>query len=242
MSHFNNVNVGVTGFVFDSRYTFTGLGYLAVCWQKQWGNLWAGYTEVLNWYFPLTTSQVYAVCLTKHTKNISSGHNWEPARIEEWNNSYARIHPDGDLGYSVIAICKAQQQWGFTNNTGRPYITFPFKFSNVFTAISCICHNGSPSEANTVYNVSISGMNIGASGGGSGKYWCAFGVAQQQWGTNRTNGIYSFPIPFTEALCCFGGGEAGSGYYDNASAYSNTQVRVYSDGSSRFVSWIAIGA
>lgn len=162
-------------------------------------------------------------------------------------------------------------------------------------------------------------MNIGASGGGSGKYWCAFGVAQQQWGktisgnnvktkfpiaftafcmlsvsvnssngnaaesvfrngfgytnktlsdwilrgptgdatyfadyiaigcqpqwgTNRTNGIYSFPIPFTEALCCFGGGEAGSGYYDNASAYSNTQVRVYSDGSSRFVSWIAIGA
>lgn len=80
--------------------------------NKQWGNLWAGYTEVLNWYFPLTTSQVYAVCLTKHTKNISSGHNWEPARIEEWNNSYARIHPDGDLGYSVIAICKAQQQWG----------------------------------------------------------------------------------------------------------------------------------
>ena len=68
-------------------------------------------------------------------------------------------------------------QWGFTNNTGRPYITFPFKFSNVFTAISCICHNGSPSEANTVYNVSISGMNIGSSGGGSGKYWCAFGVA-----------------------------------------------------------------
>jgi hypothetical protein len=57
------------------------------------------------------------------------------------------------------------------------HITFPFKFSNVFTAISCICHNGSPSEANTVYNVSISGMNIGASGGGSGKYWCAFGVA-----------------------------------------------------------------
>lgn len=65
--------------------------------SKQWGNLWAGYTEVLNWYFPLTTSQVYAVCLTKHTKNISSGHNWEPARIEEWNNSYARIHPDGEL-------------------------------------------------------------------------------------------------------------------------------------------------
>lgn len=87
-----------------------------------------------------------------------------------------------------------QPQWGFTNNTGRPYITFPFKFSNVFTAISCICHNGSPSEANTVYNVSISGMNIGASGGGSGKYWCAFGVAQQQWRNNP--GLWA--IPFTE--------------------------------------------
>ena len=24
--------------------------------------------------------------------------------------------------------------------------------------------------------------------------------AQPQWGTNRTNGIYSFPIPFTEAV------------------------------------------
>ena len=129
MSHFNNINVGVTGFVFDSRYTFTGLGYLAVCWQKQ---------------------------------------------------------------------------WGFTNNTGRPYITFPFKFSNVFTAISCICHNGSPSEANTVYNVSISGMNIGASGGGSGKYWCAFGVAQQQWGysnTGKTGHItISLPISATQIL------------------------------------------
>lgn len=89
------------------------------------------------------------------------------------------------------------KQWGFTNNTGRPYITFPFKFSNVFTAISCICHNGSPSEANTVYNVSISGMNIGASGGGSGKYWCAFGVAQQQWGFEETETkTIAFPISF----------------------------------------------
>ena len=93
------------------------------------------------------------------------------------------------------------KQWGFTNNTGRPYITFPLKFSNVFTAISCICHNGSPSEANTVYNVSISGMNIGASSGGSGKYWCAFGVAQQQWGSSASLSGYVavciFPISFT---------------------------------------------
>ena len=82
------------------------------------------------------------------------------------------VERQASTGLSLV-----NKQWGFANNTGRPYITFPFKFSNVFTAISCICHNGSPSEANTVYNVSISGMNIGASGGGSGKYWCAFGVA-----------------------------------------------------------------
>lgn len=107
------------------------------------------------------------------------------------------------VGYQILADLQQQQafkQWGFTNNTGRPYITFPFKFSNVFTAISCICHNGSPSEANTVYNVSISGMNIGASGGGSGKYWCAFGVAQQQWGFKEHNNTHQstvkLPIAF----------------------------------------------
>lgn len=116
--------------------------------------------------------------------------------------AYQSNRPDvaqpNDVNWIIIGC---QPQWGFTNNTGRPYITFPFKFSNVFTAISCICHNGSPSEANTVYNVSISGMNIGASGGGSGKYWCAFGVAQQQWGNSASLSGYVavciFPISFT---------------------------------------------
>lgn len=37
-------------------------------------------------------------------------------------------------------------------------------------------------------------MNIGASGGGSGKYWCAFGVAQQQWGASGY--AVTFPIAF----------------------------------------------
>lgn len=115
------------------------VNWIIIGCQPQWGNLWAGYTEVLNWYFPLTTSQVYAVCLTKHTKNISSGHNWEPARIEEWNNSYARIHPDGDLGYSVIAICKAQQQWGNSASLSG-YVAvciFPISFTTTdYTAVA----------------------------------------------------------------------------------------------------------
>lgn len=42
-------------------------------------------------------------------------------------------------------------------------------------------------------------MNIGASGGGSGKYWCAFGVAQQQWGLG--NPSINFPIAFPKE--CF---------------------------------------
>lgn len=112
-------------------YANANIFYLFLGAQPQWGNLWAGYTEVLNWYFPLTTSQVYAVCLTKHTKNISSGHNWEPARIEEWNNSYARIHPDGDLGYSVIAICKAQQQWGYQKQLTVEPVVYPLPVNTV---------------------------------------------------------------------------------------------------------------
>lgn len=119
-------------------------------------------------------------------------------------------------------------QWGFTNNTGRPYITFPFKFSNVFTAISCICHNGSPSEANTVYNVSISGMNIGASGGGSGKYWCAFGVAQQQWGYQTVHGTnpvtYDLPIPFEEAPFTVAISTGNSGNHASCGGFTKTTI------------------
>lgn len=118
---------------------------------------------------------------------------------------------------SCVAI-GCQLQWGFTNNTGRPYITFPLKFSNVFTAISCICHNGSPSEANTVYNVSISGMNIGASGGGSGKYWCAFGISQPQWGKYTNSGndrVITYPIAFSEL------------YYANVISSDNCETFVY---------------
>ena len=137
------------------------------------------------------------------------------------------------------------KQWGFTNNTGRPYITFPFKFSNVFTAISCICHNGSPSEANTVYNVSISGMNIGASGGGSGKYWCAFGVAQQQWGAN-IHGWVTFPITFVKFRRLVTNHQ-GNVFMDSKARESNTlsgftlDVADNSD-QNKDAQWIAIGA
>lgn len=140
------------------------------------------------------------------------------------------------------------KQWGFTNNTGRPYITFPFKFSNVFTAISCICHNGSPSEANTVYNVSISGMNIGASGGGSGKYWCAFGVAQQQWGYGNSESTQTFPIKFTNSVIGIYGSKRAINYEYTFAATSITNTNFFmstrnSEGNSRVIAcnWLAIG-
>ena len=139
----------------------------------QWGYL---QKQAEKWIYPIPVLEAFIATKTCISNNHSAAGyvgywTWDKDITTEyaysWNNypSYC------------FMIGKVQQQWGFTNNTGRPYITFPFKFSNVFTAISCICHNGSPSEANTVYNVSTSGMNIGASGGGSGKYWCAFGVA-----------------------------------------------------------------
>lgn len=179
---------------------FTGL--LQRC--KQWGNLWAGYTEVLNWYFPLTTSQVYAVCLTKHTKNISSGHNWEPARIEEWNNSYARIHPDGDLGYSVIAICKAQQQWGYQTVHGTNPVTYdlPIPFEEApFTVAISTGNSGNHASCGGFTKTTIV-LRAGTTAG----VWDTVGFfiigCQLQWGTNtigsRTTRTEAYPLPYSE--------------------------------------------
>lgn len=139
------------------------------------------------------------------------------------------------------------KQWGYyvesQNPTDYRYWSIPFTSHYITMATKTYYE---PKEEAVPWLVGIDMQKFicgyGANFIGSSYVSCVGIGCQPQWGTNRTNGIYSFPIPFTEALCCFGGGEAGSGYYDNASAYSNTQVRVYSDGSSRFVSWIAIGA
>lgn len=90
MSHFNNVNVGVTGFVFDSRYTFTGLGYLAVCWQKQWRNnpgLWAiPFTEFVAGGITMTRTGSQSsgtwygdsgtISLTGYTASCATNESW----------------------------------------------------------------------------------------------------------------------------------------------------------------------
>lgn len=166
--------------------------------NKQWGYQTVHGTNPVTYDLPIPFEEA------PFTVAISTGNSGNHASCGGFTKTTIVLRAGTTAGvWDTVGffIIGCQLQWGFTNNTGRPYITFPFKFSNVFTAISCICHNGSPSEANTVYNVSISGMNIGASGGGSGKYWCAFGVAQQQWGNSASLSGYVavciFPISFT---------------------------------------------
>lgn len=151
------------------------------------------------------------------------------------------------VGYQVLADLQQQQafkQWGENVGGGGQTVSLPISFEVAFTAVvsadSSWCNASCHITTTTITTMNYQSNRPDIAQAGPVQ-WLALGC-QLQWGVNRTNGIYSFPIPFTEALCCFGGGEAGSGYYDNASAYSNTQVRVYSDGSSRFVSWIAIGS
>ena len=177
--------------------------------SKQWGNSWSGYTGVFNWYFPISPSQVYAACLTKHTKNISSSHNWEPARVEEWNNSYARIHPDGDLGYSVIAICKAQQQWGkiLGDTVNLKIINFPVSFNECFGGLALF--NGDPVAAaeyatitditNTNFKIYMYANNAGTGYANANIFYLFLG-AQQQWGFKEHNNTHQstvkLPIAF----------------------------------------------
>lgn len=173
-------------------YTFTELlAGISLAAIEQWGINTGGAVRTST--LPIPFTNVFLAVASTSSEWCCPGCSATNTTVT--TRAYQSNRPDvaqpNDVNWIIIGC---QPQWGFTNNTGRPYITFPFKFSNVFTAISCICHNGSPSEANTVYNVSISGMNIGASGGGSGKYWCAFGVAQQQWRNNP--GLWA--IPFTE--------------------------------------------
>ena len=221
---------------------------------KQWGNSWSGYTGVFNWYFPISPSQVYAACLTKHTKNISSSHNWEPARVEEWNNSYARIHPDGDLGYSVIAICKAQQQWGkiLGDTVNLKIINFPVSFNECFGGLALF--NGDPVAAaeyatitditNTNFKIYMYANNAGTGYANANIFYLFLG-AQQQWGMN-IHGWVIFPIPFTKFRRLVTNHQ-GNVFMDSKARESNTlsgftlDVADNSD-QNKDAQWIAIGA
>lgn len=237
------VGIDMQKFICGYGANFIGSSYVScvgIGCQPQWG---FEETETKTIAFPISFESIKYVFLSKIYGPASGGA--DTVAYNFFRKSLTGVSFDYAYTRNWLAIGGKQPQWGFTNNTGRPYITFPFKFSNVFTAISCICHNGSPSEANTVYNVSISGMNIGASGGGSGKYWCAFGVAQQQWGAN-IHGWVTFPITFVKFRRLVTNHQ-GNVFMDSKARESNTlsgftlDVADNSD-QNKDAQWIAIGA
>ena len=226
-------------------YANANIFYLFLGAQPQWGYQTVHGTNPVTYDLPIPFEEA------PFTVAISTGNSGNHASCGGFTKTTIVLRAGTTAGvWDTVGffIIGCQLQWGFTNNTGRPYITFPFKFSNVFTAISCICHNGSPSEANTVYNVSISGMNIGASGGGSGKYWCAFGVAQQQWGINTGGAVRTstLPIPFTNVFlavastssewCCPGCSATNTTVTTRAYQSNRPDVAQPND-----VNWIIIG-
>ena len=122
MSHFNNVNVGVTGFVFDSRYTFTGLGYLAVCWQKQWGENVGGGGQTVS--LPISFEVAFTAVVSADSSWCNASCHITTTTITTMN--YQSNRPDiaqaGPVQWLAIGI---QPQWGYCSSRTA---TFPIPF------------------------------------------------------------------------------------------------------------------
>ena len=116
MSHFNNINVGVTGFVFDSRYTFTGLGYLAICWQKQWGINIGGAVQTST--LPITFTNVFLAVASTSTEWCCPGCSATNTTVT--TRAYQSNRPDvaqpNDVNWIVIGC---QPQWGYAALTSQ---------------------------------------------------------------------------------------------------------------------------
>ena len=129
MSHFNNVNVGVTGFVFDSRYTFTGLGYLAVCWQKQWGYQTVHGTNPVTYDLPIPFEEA------PFTVAISTGNSGNHASCGGFTKTTIVLRAGTTAGvWDTVGffIIGCQLQWGYsTGGSGA----WALKFNGVYTAV-----------------------------------------------------------------------------------------------------------
>lgn len=136
MSHFNNVNVGVTGFVFDSRYTFTGLGYLAVCWQKQWGTNTIGSRTTRTEAYPLPYSEFCLPIVSGkgYVGGLNYGFGVGVTNFGLTSVTIANNSEDSSYrwtGYTYIVV-GAQPQWGYsTGGSGA----WALKFNGVYTAV-----------------------------------------------------------------------------------------------------------
>lgn len=182
MSHFNNVNVGVTGFVFDSRYTFTGLGYLAVCWQKQWGKILGDTVNLKIINFPVSFNECFGGLALFNGDPVAAA---EYATITDITNTNFKIYMyanNAGTGYTNANIfylfLGAQQQWGkYTNSGNDRVITYPIAFSELYYA------NVISSDNCETFVYGISNINI--------NYRLCNGYSDDRWNGTQTSRLFA---------------------------------------------------
>ena len=69
------------------------------------------------------------------------------------------------------------KQWGQAASTSGIHVNFPISFTTIFGVVNVIIHPGAPVYANTVFDINNSSSGLGASTGGNGRYWIAWGKA-----------------------------------------------------------------
>lgn len=161
MSHFNNVNVGVTGFVFDSRYTFTGLGYLAICWQKQWGKILGDTVNLKIINFPVSFNECFGGLALFNGDPVAAA---EYATITDITNTNFKIYMyanNAGTGYANANIfylfLGAQQQWGKISNNRAD---FPIAFTNFCSAATLFIRgSGTGTWYGDNANVTLTGLS-----------------------------------------------------------------------------------
>lgn len=164
MSHFNNVNVGVTGFVFDSRYTFTGLGYLAVCWQKQWGKILGDTVNLKIINFPVSFNECFGGLALFNGDPVAAA---EYATITDITNTNFKIYMyanNAGTGYANANIfylfLGAQPQWGYAGGSRG---TFPIAFGQFFSMAS-VLNNAIEAWERACYNITNTSFQINYGG------------------------------------------------------------------------------
>lgn len=198
MSHFNNVNVGVTGFVFDSRYTFTGLGYLAVCWQKQWGYQTVHGTNPVTYDLPIPFEEA------PFTVAISTGNSGNHASCGGFTKTTIVLRAGTTAGvWDTVGffIIGCQLQWGENVGGGGQTVSLPISFEVAFTAVvsadSSWCNASCHITTTTITTMNYQSNRPDIAQAGPVQ-WLAIGI-QPQWGfiARNANTTFTFPIMFT---------------------------------------------
>lgn len=171
MSHFNNVNVGVTGFVFDSRYTFTGLGYLAICWQKQWGINTGGAVRTST--LPIPFTNVFLAVASTSSEWCCPGCSATNTTVT--TRAYQSNRPDvaqpNDVNWIIIGC---QPQWGFIARNANTTFTFPIMFTTLYAAMRTAygVSGRDPSwDEIAIPSATIKQINLGSC------YWASYVIA-----------------------------------------------------------------